>query len=313
MILAEAHTHFSNGLFVWEMQEGKNFSSSPKKCSDYYPFGLTMPGRSSNSANPNDNYKFTGHERDDEAGLNLDYMGARYYDPSIARFMSIDPLASKRSWVSPYNYAQNNPLNRIDPTGMLDIYVFDQEGNFTGDVIPQEGEHIGRVVDSNGGSYDFEFADPVSDPAAIDKGAITNLVIPSDTDINQTMNNAGVFSEEAQKNPKTYLWNESRSGNGRGAGKLDFTTELVPINGKKQLIDKDASLYLTSNKAGTIAHNGSNYGNFLWGAATKALGVWETTAKTGAHLDALYNVGEPDTKDDQKSILTGRQQVTVKN
>ena len=35
---------------------------------DYYPFGLTMPGRSANTANPNDNYKFTGHERDDEAG-----------------------------------------------------------------------------------------------------------------------------------------------------------------------------------------------------------------------------------------------------
>jgi len=85
---------------------------------DYYPFGLVMPGRSSNSANPNDNYKFTGHERDDEAGLTLDYMGARYYDPIVPHFTSIDPLADQFPGISPYAYAMNNPLKYTDPTGM---------------------------------------------------------------------------------------------------------------------------------------------------------------------------------------------------
>jgi hypothetical protein len=33
---------------------------------DYYPFGLAMPGRSSNTGTPNDLNKFTGHERDIE-------------------------------------------------------------------------------------------------------------------------------------------------------------------------------------------------------------------------------------------------------
>jgi len=84
---------------------------------DYYPFGLTMPGRSSNSANPNDNYKFTGHERDDEAGLTLDYMMARNYDPIIGRFLQIDPLAASFPDYSPYNYTLNNPINMWDPDG----------------------------------------------------------------------------------------------------------------------------------------------------------------------------------------------------
>jgi hypothetical protein len=32
----------------------------------------------------------------------------------------VDPLADARNWVSPYNYVQNNPLNRIDPDGAFD-------------------------------------------------------------------------------------------------------------------------------------------------------------------------------------------------
>lgn len=94
---------------------------------DYYPFGLTMTGRSSNSSNPNDAYKFTGHERDDEAGLDLDYMMARTYDPVIGRFLQIDPMHIERRGLSPYNYVQNNPLNRIDPTGLLDEYALNRE------------------------------------------------------------------------------------------------------------------------------------------------------------------------------------------
>ncbi|MEO1023288.1 MAG: RHS repeat-associated core domain-containing protein [Bacteroidota bacterium] len=84
---------------------------------DYYAFGLQMPGRSSNSSNPNDNYKFTGHERDDEAGLTIDYMMARNYDPIIGRFMQIDPKYNLyRGW-TPYHYTLNNPLRYTDPTG----------------------------------------------------------------------------------------------------------------------------------------------------------------------------------------------------
>ncbi|WP_409029386.1 RHS repeat domain-containing protein [Gracilimonas sediminicola] len=88
---------------------------------DYYPFGLVMPGRSSNSANPNDNYKYTGHERDDEVNLTLDYMGARYYDPIIGRFLQIDPYAAKFPNVSPYVYALNNPVNMWDPDGRAPV------------------------------------------------------------------------------------------------------------------------------------------------------------------------------------------------
>ncbi len=82
---------------------------------DYYPYGLQMPGRSNNTANPNDNYKFTGHEQDDEAELTMVHMNARGYDPLIGRFNQMDPLME---FTSPYTYVGNNPLGFTDPTGM---------------------------------------------------------------------------------------------------------------------------------------------------------------------------------------------------
>jgi len=116
MLGSEAHSYFSTVL-VWETQEGKKNPSTSKKCSDYYPFGLVMPGRSSNSANPNDSYKFTGHELDNEAGIGLTYAGARYLDNITGRWSSIDPLADMYPSQSPYNYGLNNPISNYDPNG----------------------------------------------------------------------------------------------------------------------------------------------------------------------------------------------------
>src|SRR5690606_8398722 len=48
----------------------------------------------------------------------LYYYGARYYLPWTCRFISIDPLASDYPFYTPYNYAGNKPINKIDIDGM---------------------------------------------------------------------------------------------------------------------------------------------------------------------------------------------------
>jgi len=110
----------------------------------YMPFGETFVDmRKENWATP---YRFNGKEQDCESGMH--YYGARYYDSRLSRFISVDPMADQRSWVSPYNYVQNNPINRIDPTGMLDNPVYGSDGTyrgdtkegFTGDVIIYDGD-----------------------------------------------------------------------------------------------------------------------------------------------------------------------------
>jgi hypothetical protein len=49
--------------------------------------------------------------------------GARFYDPQIARFHSVDRFAEKFSNWSPYHYANNNPINNIDFNGDSTVVV----------------------------------------------------------------------------------------------------------------------------------------------------------------------------------------------
>jgi len=93
----------------------------------YYPFGMTIAGLDYSYNNHTNKYLYNGKELQSDLNLNLYDYGARFYDPVIGRWNSVDPLADQRSWVSPYNFVQNNPLNRIDPDGRLD-WIANREG-----------------------------------------------------------------------------------------------------------------------------------------------------------------------------------------
>lgn len=49
------------------------------------------------------------------------YYGARYYDPKVSVWLSVDPLAHEYPSLSPYAFTDNNPVNLIDPTGMAAV------------------------------------------------------------------------------------------------------------------------------------------------------------------------------------------------
>lgn len=47
----------------------------------------------------------------------LNYYGARYYNPDINIWLSIDPLSDKYPSMSPYMYCAGNPVMLVDPDG----------------------------------------------------------------------------------------------------------------------------------------------------------------------------------------------------
>ena len=85
---------------------------------DYYPGGMMMPGRVLDNGY---RYGFGSHERDDEikgTGKHYDF-GGYGYDPQLIRRWNIDPMAHKIPAWSPYSYAFGNPINFVDPDGMI--------------------------------------------------------------------------------------------------------------------------------------------------------------------------------------------------
>ena len=59
-------------------------------------------------------YGYTGREPDQSGMI---YYRARYYDPTLGRFISRDP-AGMPNGVNRYAYVNNNPVNLTDPTGL---------------------------------------------------------------------------------------------------------------------------------------------------------------------------------------------------
>ncbi len=87
---------------------------------NYYPFGLKHKGYNTvvNSTNIALKRMFGGKEYQGELGLGWYDVSARNYDPALARWMNLDPLAEQMRRHSPYNYAFNNPIFWTDPDGM---------------------------------------------------------------------------------------------------------------------------------------------------------------------------------------------------
>lgn len=79
----------------------------------YDAFGAIMHEMAPSLAQP---LMFTAREFDRESGMY--YYRNRYYDPTVGRFITEDPIGFAGGDINFYNYVAGNPVNFRDPTGL---------------------------------------------------------------------------------------------------------------------------------------------------------------------------------------------------
>lgn len=97
-------------------------------------------------------FGYCGEYTDLSSGLI--YLRNRYYDPSIGRFISEDPVKNGLNW---YIYCSNNPINRIDPFGLFDYNTrlsYSQTYNEDVEVLQNELAWLG-YLDMSGGGWGY--------------------------------------------------------------------------------------------------------------------------------------------------------------
>ena len=279
----------------------------------YAPFGeITNEYNSSWQSGNIPKYAFNAKELDEETGFY--YYEARYYAPPM--FISRDPLFEKYPTFSPYAYCVNNPVKYVDPDGR-DTIVFNHKGLFS-NRIQASGRHMGRVLDKNGNKrFDFEFAcqldaDRCCRPGSPEEEKIMGrdklphgkncpeeervpiyqieLVWPNDI-ISQIEASGACNNID---HPVLYALFQSSDG------KLDFAN-----NNRKKGVWNENTLYIPMVPGKKYAHNVSNMGNFLWGAAMQKMGIGKIMTFLGSNLHAKWKHGEYDSFDDQLSIWLG--------
>ena len=87
-------------------------SGAPTTEYTYGPFGATTAAGAA-STNP---YQYTGREAEENG---LQDNRARYYNPTVGRFIAQDPLGMAGSWINLYGYVGDSPMDAIDPSGMI--------------------------------------------------------------------------------------------------------------------------------------------------------------------------------------------------
>jgi RHS repeat-associated protein len=115
----------SNDYVYWDNFQVGITQGNIAEENHYYAYGLKIATLSSKKLGDvyegklKNNYLYNGKELlDEDADLGwLDY-GFRSYDPQIGRFPQLDPLTDSYPFLTPYQYASNDPITNIDIDGL---------------------------------------------------------------------------------------------------------------------------------------------------------------------------------------------------
>lgn len=96
---------------------------------DYYCFGMPMPGRHFQSSQKY-RYGYQNQEEDQELWGGAVNFKHRVEDPRLGRFFSRDPLADDYPWNSPYAFSENRVIDGLELEG-LEVILVDKSKDAT--------------------------------------------------------------------------------------------------------------------------------------------------------------------------------------
>ncbi|HEV7776194.1 MAG TPA: RHS repeat-associated core domain-containing protein [Luteibacter sp.] len=201
---------------------------------DYRPYGAQALGA------PSDGPAYSGHVADIDSGLV--YMVARYYDPEIGRFLSIDgksPESGNIFNTNRFAYSDNEPIGKFDPDGLATEIAMLYHVTDSGFFGYKYGHEFVAMRDTNGGATYVTRAGPSGDYP------VSNAISNSQADQN------GIFPLSGQ--PMTLV---SLVSDFQNSPESSFQNSVIPDS--SVVVDRDFSDVMSQVKAISVAVNNSN-------------------------------------------------------
>jgi len=120
----------------------------------YDAFGKASVDTASSVTN---NLRFPGQYFDEETGLQYNYK--RYFDPTIGRYITEDPIGIESGDENFYRYCVNDPVNLIDPKGLFGDGYRGGDGVFGHSDI-YGGERYNFTREDHGPTSPWPWGDP---------------------------------------------------------------------------------------------------------------------------------------------------------
>lgn len=205
---------------------------------DYQPYGGRID---KNPAAENNTRWYIGHPQDEVSGLT--YMGARWYDPTMGRFMAVDPKpfnANDLHSFNRYSYANNNPYTYVDPDGRSSI-----DERF-------RNAYMGKQLDAGfgpggtgGGAWRFGYKSSSQAMVEAEQRATQKL--------QETVTKSGFLRDFASKNTKSWSAMFKSEGEARALAREKLGANPVELEpGKLRSAD---SKWQYRAKPGDVADN----------------------------------------------------------
>ena len=222
-------------------------------------------------------------------------------------------MAEEHPQFSPYSFCMGDPVNFGDYNGMDTLYFIMNEDGRTANFDERrssDGEHVGIIKDGEGNTlHQFSFIyqkdadrfkrkDNLSDEAMLDKSLLTGVCLIDKETLKSQIESVpgwlGSLPFQYRSLSLAYALTQSR-----GSDKtLDFVN--YPF-----IQDRPGHLFIPED--GTkIAHDSFNFGNYLWGAGMRRLGIPLSVSLIGGNIDNLmHHKFQFDSADDMTSISLG--------